>query len=180
MKKRVITVKDIEQSCNDKPVLYLYALFAVVGFVVVFSMLKKLLANYNTANLIGTIVVACVFGGIFGYFLGIRNIVYTLRRRSLIQNGELWFVIDEVVDKYYSTNGSDGSAHKDFQLDLKKYTAKTNKRIFLRTRKEFDAVNEGDPCILGFTKLNKRPFCVFAGQYELDIQLQSKILEDIK
>ena len=182
MRKKVISLNEVKAKCESKTVFYIYIIFAIIGMVVVFSMLKNLLQNYNTSNLIGFLVFACIFGGIFGYFLGIRNIVYALRRSSLIKKGELWFVIDEVTDKYYSTNGSsDGSVYKDFQLELRKYSAKTNKRIFLKNRKEFNNVHEGDPCILGFTKLSKRPFCVFAGQhYELDTMLQNKVIEDIK
>lgn len=181
MRKKVISLNDVKAECESKTVFYIYIIFAIIGMVVVLSMLKNLLQNYNTSNLIGFIVFSFIFGGFFGYFLGIRNIVYSLRRSALVKNGEIWFVIDEVTDKYYSTNGSDGSVHKDFQLELKKYSAKTNKRIFLRNRKEFNNVHEGDSCILGFTKLSKKPFCVFAGQhYELDTMLQDKVIEDIK
>lgn len=160
----------------------MYFLFAVVGIAVVLSMLRNLLMDYNTSNLIGFVVFSCIFGGVFGYFLGIRNIIYALRRESLIKRGQFWLVIDEVIEKRYCANGSSGAGfHKDFQLVLKKYTAKTKNRIILRNRKEFNAVREGAPCVLGFTKMNKRPFCVFAGsQYELAPELQSKIVEDIK
>ena len=181
MRKKVISLNDVKDKCESNFVYFIYAIFAVIGVVVVLSMLKNLLQNYNTSNLIGFLVFACLFGGLFGYFLGIRNIVYALRRSTLIKNGEIWFVIDEVTDKYYSTNGSDGSVYKDFQLELRKYSAKTNKRIFLKNRKEFNNVHKGDSCILGFTKLSKKPFCVFAGQqYELDTMLQDKVIEDIK
>ena len=181
MAKKTISAQEIENQGESKLVMAIYALFAVVGFVVVFSMLKNLLQDYNTSNLIGFIVFSVIFGGLIGYFLGIRNLIYAMRRTALLKSGDFWLVIDEVTDKYHSTNGSDGSYHKDFQLELRKYTAKTNKRLFLRTKKEFDAAKEGDPCILGFTKLSKLPFCVYAGsQYALSPELQSKVVEDMK
>ena len=180
MAKKILTLHDMENKCESNLVLSIYVLFTLGGLAVVLSMLENLISNYNTSNLVGFIVCSCVFGGVFTYFLGIRNLVYALRNKALVKNGQIWFVIDEVTDKYHSINISDSSEVRDYQIELKKYSAKTNKRIFLRNRAEYNAAHVGDPCILGFTKMSKRPFCVFAGrQYDLDAQLQSKVVADI-
>ena len=181
MTKKVITLQDIKNECESKTTLGIYVLFTAVGAVVVLSMLVNLLKNFNTANLIGFLVFGAIFGGFFCYYLGIRNLVYAKRRNALVASGQIWFVIDEVTDKYSNANSStSGREYKDFQLELKKYTAKTNKRVFLRNRKEFNAAHEGDPCILGFTKMSKLPLCVYTGdRYELSPELQSKVVEDM-
>lgn len=178
MKKKEVNLEFLMQG-EKEVVLVLSIVSACLGIGITLNVLLNLINDYNNATLVGLGIVTIFFGVPFGYILGLRNIIYTLRKQSLIRKGEFSIYIDKIVDKRIS-NITDGSREKYYQIKLKDYSNKTSKYVFLKTLKEFNSVEIGEPCILCFTKLNKKPFAILPGSsYELNSELHSKCVTDL-
>jgi len=178
--KMIINYETIRMGGDKKNAIALFGVFALVGIALTLGTLVSLLKDMNTNNLITFIVVTCLFGIPFGYFLGIKKIAFRVKRNAMIKNGQVHFYVDEIVDKTRLGNTEDFHDHKEYQLTTKAYSEKTGKNVLLPSLKEFRSVKVGDTCILCFTAMSKRPFRVFPGSvYELAEEYKGKCVNSI-
>ena len=165
---------------EKKSSFIILSIFSVIGIGIIISAMLQMIFDFSTNNLITFLVLTTIFGIPFGYFIGLRKIIYLIRKKQLIKKGNIYIYNDKIIDKQRLGNTTDIQDKKEYQLTLKDYSGKTRKNVCLKTLKEFNATNVGSDCILVFTKLNKRPFGVFPGElYELDNQLLNKCITDL-
>ena len=99
MAKKIVTYEDIKTGGDKQPAIALFGVFAVAGIGLTIGTLVSLLRDMSTNNIITFVVVTCLFGIPFGYFLGIKKVMFRLRRNAMIKNGQVFFYVDEIIDK---------------------------------------------------------------------------------
>ena len=180
MGKKKLTLSDISEVADKRANLFLLSCFAVSGILVTLIALVKMIAEMSTNSIISFLVATCVFGIPFGYFIGLKQIVFILKRNSLIKNGNVIIFIDKIVDKQELGNTSDHSDPKEFQIEAEKYSLKTGKMVSIREKRNFNQMKVGDECILCFTTMSNLPFMVYSGSvYELSDELLPKCVDSI-
>lgn len=180
MAKKIVTYEDIKTGGDKQPAIALFGVFAVAGIGLTIGTLVSLLRDMSTNNIITFVVVTCLFGIPFGYFLGIKKVMFRLRRNAMIKNGQVFFYVDEIIDKTRLGNTTDSHDHKEYQLTTRAYSKKTNKNVLLPSLREFNAAKVGETSILCFTAMSKRPFRAFPSAiYELSEELKSKCVNSI-
>lgn len=180
MAKKIVSCDDIKNGGDKQPAIALFGLFAVAGIGFTVGTLVSLLKDISMNNIITFVVVTCLFGIPFGYFLGIKKVVFRLKRNIMIKKGQVFFFVDEVIDKTRLGNTTDSHDHKEYQLTTKVYSEKTRKNVLLPSLREFNSTKIGETCILCFTAMSRSPFRVYpCSIYELADELKGKCVEDI-
>jgi len=179
MNKKIVNLEFL-LSEEKKLAFIILLIFSIVGIGITISTMLQMVFDFSTNNLITFLVLTTIFGIPFGYFIGLRKVIYLIRKKQLIKKGNIYVYNDKIIDKQRLGNTTDTQDNKEYQLTLRDYSSKTRKNVCLKTLKEFNAASVGSNCILVFTKLNKRPFGVFPGDlYELDKQLLNKCITDL-
>lgn len=177
MAKIILTRKSILEKEKYGILYFFLSIFAIVGTVVSINAIITMIKDINVNTIITAIFITGVFGIPFGYLIGIKKVLYTVRKKNKIKRGDYTIIVDEIEDLYTTMHGrtSDG-ADNYCHIRLKRYSAINDKSISIPF-KEFKKLQMGDQCILLFTNLNKRPFRVYPGnQYVLDEELETKIV----
>lgn len=179
MNKKIVNLEFLLNE-EKKSALIILLTFSIVGIGITISTFLQMVFDFSTNNLITFLVLTTLFGIPFGYFIGLKRVIYLIRKKQLIKNGDIFIYIDKITDKQRLGNTTDTQDKKEYQITLKDYSAKTRKNACLKTLKEFNASNVGSNCILVFTKLSTRPFNVLPGDlYELDNQLLSRCITNL-
>ena len=115
------------------------SIFAVCGIIIPFIPFITL-KEININSIISFLVLCCVFGIPFGYFIGIRNVLYSVRVNHSIKSGDFYILEDEIIDFYATQDESSPDSH--CKIELKIYSEKTNKiipvkyKVFRKLKKE--------------------------------------------
>lgn len=153
------------------------SIFAFCGIAIPFIPFITL-KEVNTNSIISFFVLLCIFGIPFGYFIGIRKVVYSVRVNHAIKNGDFYILADEIIDFYATQDESSPDSH--CKIELKIYSEKTNKIIPVKY-KVFRKLKKGDQCFLVFVQFSEKPVLVYPGNaYFLDDELKTKLRQDMR
>ncbi len=153
------------------------SIFAFCGIMIPFIPFITL-KEININSIISFLVLFCIFGIPFGYFIGIRNVVYSVRVNHSIKNGNFYILEDEIIDFYATQDESSPDSH--CKIELKIYSEKTNKIIPVKY-KAFRKLKKGDKCFLVFVQFSKKPVIVYPGnEYFLDDELETRLRQDMR
>ena len=157
-------LKDVKKGL---PVM---VIFTLAMFLPILSPLTT--ENLSTTNLIiFELFIFTIFTLPFGCVVGLRNVIDTLHRISLIKKGKFVILEDTITGIYTGTQSAKYFLNAG-NISLKKYL---RERIQI-TNTEERGLKEGNKCILIFTNIAKKPILVYPGnKYELDVSLQEKI-----
>lgn len=152
------------------------SIFAVCGIIIPFIPFITL-KEININSIISFLVLCCVFGIPFGYFIGIRNVLYSVRVNHSIKSGDFYILEDEIIDFYATQDESSPDSH--CKIELKIYSEKTNKIIPVKY-KVFRKLKKGDKCFLVFVEFSKKPVIVYPGnECYLDAELEMRLRKNM-
>lgn len=157
-----ITKEYIISELKTKRAISALYVFSLVGFIIPFIPFM-VIKSLNTNSMISFIFLLIVFGLPFGYFIGLKNILSTIRIRSDLKKNNFYILNDIVVDMKISKNGRASDMDDSFcKLYLEKYSVDGATTVSVQSN-IFKKLKIGDSCILVFCKSEKYPVLVFAG-----------------
>ncbi len=172
-----ITYKYLISQLNTKITISGLSVFATVGLVMPF--IPFFVSEITNADaIISFVFLLVVFGIPFGYFIGARNIIKTLKIRSNFKNYKFYISKDVVTDiRVIQRMNEDENLDFYGKLYLEKYSLKKDLAICIDIE-TFNKISLGDSCILVFCDSSKDPVLVFAGNdYIIDSEL-SKFIQN--
>lgn len=178
---RIITLDTLEKDTKNSAGLSMCIVFAAVGFIAALSPIIGLVRNYNPGGIIPTIFVAGIFGGLFGYYIGLRNVLNILSNRKMIKAGNFKIFVDEITNKSIRSQNDCRTRHF---LALKYYGEAMEKSVFVDPVK-YKTAKRHERCYLVFTP-NERcfkgvPTLVYPGNvYEIAPELEKYLTTDIE
>lgn len=170
-----ITYDYLIKELKSKRTISVLSIFSLCGFIIPFIPFL-VLKTININSLISFAFLFLAFGLPFGYLIGLRNIIATSKIFSDIKNKRFAISVDEIIDMKISKNGRASDMDDSYcKLYLKKYSEdkKSTVSVYAST---FRRLKKGDQCILVFTRTEKYPVLVFAGnEYYIDEHLKKYI-----
>lgn len=170
-----ITHEFLIEKLKSSRAISVLSIFSLCGFIIPFIpflVLKEISAN----SLISFVFLFLIFGLPFGYFIGLKKIITTSKIHKDIKNKQIIISVDEIVSMKVSRHGTTGEMDDNYcKLYLKEYSKdrKSTVSVFAST---FRKLKKGDQCILVFTRSEKYPVLVFAGnEYCVDEHLNNYI-----
>lgn len=161
---------DDYQVKKQKTIYFIFTLIGIVVPIIPFIYLK----TFDFNSIMSFAFLALVFGLPFGYFIGLKNIIYVHRSNLAIKNNDIFIIESKISDKRmspYHIRSDDDSKYG--QITIQNF----NKVLYISS-KEYKIHSEGEKCILVFSKYNKKyPVLRYLGnEYVVDESLKGKIL----
>jgi hypothetical protein len=172
----LITKEKIVKGSKSKFQIVVFSICTAVGFLMIilpFLLTRKL--DLNSISLSAIFFVA--FGIPFGYVIGLRNLLKTIKAQKSINADSYKIVIDKIIDMSTVASGRTSDMDDSFcQLTLQYYSNKTNENVCVSFN-EFRKLHIGDRCILVFMNNGNKPTNIYPGnEYFLDQSLAGNII----
>lgn len=170
-KVKMLTKKTIVSETKNTRSVALFSIFGLVGIVPPVVSFFQMLLDFNT-NSIVTFFFLCLFPGlVFGYFIFWRNAERILRETALLKGGRFWIVKDIVVDKRISSDADDTY----YYLTLE-YFGNVFGRETRVSHTMYKSARMGMPVYTVYTKGGKYPYVYLSKDYDIDDELQEKVI----
>lgn len=175
-----ITYDYILKELKTKRAISVLSIFSLLGFVIPFIPFF-VIETFDIDAIISFIFLFLVFGLPFGYFMGLRNILNTLKIYRDIKNCNFVIWLDRIADMKVSKNGRASEMDDSYcKLYLEKYS-KDKKSTVSVWGSKFLKLKKGDNCTLVFVNSEKYPILVFAGNnYSVDKHLEGYLSNNVE
>lgn len=172
----LVTKEKIVKESGNKFEMVVFSIYTTVG--VIMTILPFLLTRaVNMNSIILCAIFFLAFGIPFGYIIGLRNLIKTVKAQKSINANSFKIVVDKIVDMSIAPKGGESDMNDNScQLTLQYYSNKTNRNVCI-SYKEFRNLHLGDKCILVFMNTDKRPDVIYPGnEYFIDQSLAENVI----
>ncbi len=171
-KVKMLTKNTIVSETKNRRSVALFSIFGLVGIVPPVVSFFAMLLDFNTNSII-TFLFLCLFPGlVFGYFIFWRNVERILKDTAMLKGGHFWIVKDIVVDKRISSDADDTY----YYLTLE-YFGNVFGRETRVSHTMYKSAKTGMPVYTVYTKGGKYPYVYLSKNYDIDDELQGKIID---
>ena len=167
MERKILNIKEILKSTNYKRNCFLFSIFFFAGILACTVCLTSGLSYEITwESILGTSIFTLVFGFLFIWFFGLKNILSILKDVKPIKNKDFVIYEDILVGK--TKNHVRDSTY--YELVFDGFTFKTGESITVEFV-EYKYSKIGEPYYIVSSKNGKSNLAFPKSKYELDAEL---------